>query len=137
MSKLRAFLTENKDISNKEVEIFISTRFKDEKGKPIPFQVKPLSSSEMGEIQKKSSTISKKGEQTFDSGKFNLLVAVNQCVDPDFRDVAWMKEVGVNTPTDLVESVLLAGEIAEISSKVMEISGFNQDINEEVEAAKK
>lgn len=137
MSKLRAFLTENKDISNKEVEIFVSTRFKDEKGKPIPFQVKPLSSSEMGEIQKKSSTISKKGEQTFDSGKFNLLVAVNQCVDPDFRDVAWMKEVGVNTPTDLVESVLLAGEIAEISSKVMEISGFNQDINEEVEAAKK
>lgn len=139
MSKLKAFLTEHSDIGAIEQEVVISPRFKDEKGQLLKFKIKPMSGDDFGKYQKACTTINmpgKKRETQFDSGKFNIMTIVNHCVDPDFKDAAWLKELNVVSPEMAVQKVLLAGEIVELGNKITELSGFNVDINEEIEEAK-
>lgn len=139
MSLLKDFLIENADAVNKEVEVPISPRFKDKDGKILKFKIKPMSGDEFGKYQKQCTTINmsgKKRETTFDSGKFNMLCIVNHCVDPDFKEADFLKGLGVQTPEQAVSKVLLAGEIVELGNQISKVSGFDVDINEEIENAK-
>lgn len=139
MSVLKDFLIENSDIVSKEIEVPISPRFKDKEGKLLKFKIKPMSGDEFGKYQKQCTSIDfnkKKRETQFDSGKFNLLCIVNHCIDPDFKDASFLKELGVQTPEQAVSKVLLAGEIVELGNQISKVSGFDVDINEEVEKAK-
>lgn len=139
MSVLKDFLIENADVVGKEVEVPISPRFKDKEGKLLKFKIKPMSGDEFGRYQKQCTSIDfnkKKRETQFDSGKFNMLCIVNHCIDPDFRDSSFLKDLGVQTPEQAVSKVLLAGEIVELGNQISKISGFDVDINEEIEKAK-
>lgn len=139
MSKLTEFLTEHADIGTIEQEVAISPRFKDEKGNILKFKIKPMSGEEFGRYQKLCTTINmtgKKRETQFDSGKFNVLVITNHCIDPDFKNAAWLKELGVINAEMAVQKVLLAGEIIELGNKITNLSGFDVDINEEIDEAK-
>ena len=139
MSKLSDFLKENMDISSKEVEVLVSPRFKDKDGNPLKFKIKPLTNTEFGDYQKRCTKMNfngRKRETTFDSGVFNVMVVVNQCVDPNFKDSTFLKEIGVATPEQALNKVLLAGEIVELSNQITNISGFDVDINEKIDEAK-
>lgn len=139
MSALKDFLLENSDIAGKEVEVPISPRFKDKDGNLLRFKIRPMTGDEFGKYQKQCTTINvngRKKETSFDSGKFNLLCAVNHCIDPDFKDADFLKQLGVQTPEQAVSKTLLAGEIVELGNQVTKVSGFDVDINEEIEAAK-
>lgn len=139
MSVLKDFLLENSDIINKEVEVAISPRFKDKDGNLLKFKIRPMSGDEFGKYQKQCTSITingRKKETNFDSGKFNLLCIVNHCIDPSFKDADLIKGLGVQTPEQAVSKVLLAGEIVELGSQISTISGFDTDINEEIEKAK-
>ena len=139
MSLLKDFLLENSDVITKEVEVVVSSRFKDKEGNLLKFKVRPMSGDEFGKYQKQCTTISfnnKKRETKFDSAKFNILSIVNHCVDPNFKEADFLKSLGVQTPEDAVSKVLLAGEIGELGGQISSISGFDLDINEEIEKAK-
>lgn len=139
MSKLKEFLLENADIITKEVEVPVSPRFKDEDGNLLKFKIKPMSGDDFGRYQKQCTSITinnRKKETKFDSAKFNIMSIVNHCVDPCFKDADLLKGLGVQTPEQAVSKVLLAGEIVELGSQINTISGFDTDINEEIEKAK-
>ena len=139
MSALKEFLVENSDIVGKEVEVPISPRFKDKEGNLLKFKIRPMTGDEFGKYQKQCTTINingRKKETIFDSGKFNLLCIINHCIDPDFKDADFLKQLGVQTPEQAVSKTLLAGEIVELGNQVTKVSGFDTDINEEIEAAK-
>lgn len=139
MSVLKDFLLENADVISKEIEVAVSPRFKDKDGKLLKFKIKPMTGDQFGKYQKQCTTITvngKRKETSFDSGKFNLLCIVNHCVDPDFKDADFIKQLGVQTPEQAVSKVLLAGEIVELGNQVTQVSGFDTDINEEIENAK-
>ena len=139
MSVLKEFLVENSDIVGKEVEVPISPRFKDKDGNLLKFKIRPMTGDEFGKYQKQCTTINvngRKKETSFDSGKFNLLCIVNHCVDPDFKEADFLKQLAVQTPEQAVSKTLLAGEIVELGNQISKISGFDVDINEEIEAAK-
>jgi hypothetical protein len=139
MSVLKDFLIENSDVINKEVEVAVSSRFKDKDGNLLKFKIKPMSGDEFGKYQKQCTTITfnnRKRETNFDTGKFNLMCIVNHCTDPSFKDADLLKELGVQTPEQAVSKTLLAGEIVELGSQISSISGFDTDINEEIEKAK-
>lgn len=139
MSALKEFLVENSDIVGKEVEVPISSRFKDKEGNLLKFKIRPMTGDEFGKYQKQCTTINvngRKKETIFDSGKFNLLCIINHCIDPDFKDADFLKQLGVQTPEQAVSKTLLAGEIVELGNQVTKVSGFDTDINEEIEAAK-
>ena len=98
-----------------------------------------MSGDEFGKYQKQCTTLNvmgKKKETSFDSGKFNVLCIVNHCLDPNFKEAELLKGLGVQTPEQAVSKVLLAGEIVELGNQISRISGFDTDINEEIENAK-
>lgn len=139
MSVLKDFLLENADVISKEVEVPVSPRFKDKDGNLLKFKIRPMSGDEFGKYQKQCTTMNvmgKKKETSFDSGKFNVMCIVNHCIDPNFKEADFIKGLGVQSPEQAVSKVLLAGEIVELGNQISRISGFDVDINEEIENAK-
>lgn len=139
MSLLKEFLIENADVAAIEQEVAISPRFKDKDGNLLKFKIRPMTGEEFGKFQKAATTISfgKSGRTTnFDSAKFNTLIVINNCVDPNFKDVDLIKQLGVQTPEQAVQKVLLAGELVELATQLSHVSGFDTDLNEEIENAK-
>lgn len=130
MTELQMFLMEN-PVDNITVKVRLGGRLKD-----FEFELKPMNNNDMSKYQKlcvKNPGSAKKKE--FDVQKFNELVVINNVITPNFKDPEWMKSAGVLTPEALLNKVLLAGEIAELSEKVSEISGFgdnSEDLEDEV-----
>lgn len=128
MNDLEMFLN-LPDVDSIEEEVFVSDRL----GK---FKVRPMTAEEHGEYTRRSrGKIDKKGVD-FDSGKFNLLIVAGQTVYPDFSNAELLKKANCATPMDFIKRKLKAGEVAELAQKICEISGFDSDINEDIEEAK-
>lgn len=130
MTELQLFLMEN-PVDNITDKVKLGGRLKN-----FEFEIKPMNNNDMTRYQKlciKNPNSSKKKE--FDVQKFNELVVINNVINPNFKDPEWMKSAGVLTSEALVNKVLLAGEIAELSEKISELSGFNsdtEDLEEEI-----
>lgn len=125
MTELQMFLMEN-PVDNITNKIKLGGRLKD-----FEFEIKPMTNNDMSKYQKlcvKNTQNAKKKE--FDIQKFNELVVINNVISPNFKDPEWMKSAGVLTPEALLNKVLLAGEISELSEKVSELSGFGDNTEE-------
>jgi hypothetical protein len=117
------------DVENIEEEVFVSKRL----GK---FKVKAMTQDEFGEYQKRArGKISKDGID-FDTTKFQLMMVAGQTVEPNFKDAELLKKAGCATAIDFIKKKLLVGEIAELASQIQKVSGFDSDINEDIEEAK-
>lgn len=128
MNELEQFLN-LPDVDNIEEEVFVSPRL----GK---FKVKAMTADMHGEYMKRSrGKLDKKGVD-FDSAKFNLFVVAGQTIYPNFANAELLKKSGCATAIDFIKRKLKAGEIAELAEQICKISGFNSDINEDVEDAK-
>ena len=88
------------------------------------------------EYQKMSTKIGKKRKVEFDSKTFNELVVLNHTLVPNFRDAESIKKAGCRTPEQFLYKSLLAGEISELAQEISALSGFDKDMDEEVEEAK-
>lgn len=128
MNDLEKFLA-LPDVADITEDVFVSERL----GK---FKVRAMTADEHGNYQKRAMGKILKGGADFDSGKFNLLVVAGQTVEPDFSNSELLKKANCATATDFIKRKLKAGEIAELSNKICEISGFETDINNDVEEAK-
>lgn len=128
MSRLEDFVN-FQDVEQMETEIFINERL----GK---FKVKPLTVSKHNEFRQRCMTRNRKGEISTDLGKFNLLVISEQVIDPNFSNADFLQKTGCQNAREFIERKLLSGEIMEIANKILEISGFDNDIADKVEEAK-
>ncbi|MFB4326398.1 XkdN-like protein [Paenibacillus sp. AK002] len=132
---LQDFLNAN-PVDNLTEEVAISPRFKDEKGNPLKFTIRAMSPAEFEDIRKKSTQIKKGKKVEFDNQLFNLSIAINHTVNPDFRNAESIKKLGLATPEDYVQKVLLAGELSTLVQKINELSGFDVAMNDLVEEVK-
>lgn len=132
---LQDFLIAN-PVDNLTEEVAISPRFKDEKGNLLKFTIKAMTPAEFEEIRKKATRIKKGKQVEFDNQLFNLGIAINHTVNPDFRNAESIKKLGVNTPEEYVQRVLLAGELSTLVQKINELSGFDVAMNDLVEEVK-
>lgn len=117
-------------------EVAVSSRFTDNDGKLLLFKIKAMTGQEFEDIRRACSTVKKNRKVEFDSQRFNLKVIINHTLEPNFKDAASLKAVGVATPDDYVQKVLLAGEIATLAQKISTLSGFDTDMADLVEEAK-
>lgn len=134
MSKLTAFLLEN-SIENKTDEVIVSDRFKVD-NEILKFKVKALNSEEFSELQKQCTTIGKKGKVTFNSKQFNEQLVINYTLEPNFKDAEFIKKSGCVSSEQLLNKVLLAGEVQTLVDSITELSGFDTDLEELRETAK-
>lgn len=132
---LQDFLIAN-PVDNLTEEVVVSPRFKDEKGNPLKFTIKAMTPAEFEEIRKKSTHIRKGKQVEFDNQLFNLSIAINNTINPDFRNAESIKKLGVNTPEEYVQKVLLAGELSTLVQRINELSGFDVGMNDLVEEVK-
>lgn len=90
------------------------------------FTVKPLNSKEFGKYQNIATMVvpGKTKEVKFNAAKFSELVIINHVTYPNFKDVNLLTSAGVNTPEEYLNKFFLAGELANLSDKIAELSGF-------------
>lgn len=130
MSTLLEFLIEN-PVDDLTSEVIVSNRLA-----KFPFKIKAMTGPEFSDYQKLATRIGKHKKVEFDSKLFNEQVVLNHTVEPNFRDAENIKKAGCTTPEQFLYKSLLAGEIAELSQQISELSGFNRDIEATIEEAK-
>lgn len=128
MNSLEQFI-QLPDVANMTADVFVSKRLG-------TFKVKAMSQDEFKDYQKQAmGNINKKGVN-FDISKFNLLMVAGQTIEPDFNNKELLTKCGCALPEQLVTKKLLAGEIAELARQIQEISGFDNEPDEDIEEAK-
>lgn len=132
MSSLRAFLN---PIQVENREIIVSNRFQED-GKPVPFVIRPITQEENKQLIKKYSRKDKKGNETFDRAEYVSELTASAVVFPDLTNADLQKAYGVLGASALLQKMLYVGEYAELAQAVQELSGLDQDINEDIEEAK-
>lgn len=79
-------------------------------------------------------------KRRFNTKKFNELVCIECLVDPNMKDAEFLQaartQKGVADSTGLLYTCFLAGEIATIADQALKLSGFERDVEEEVEQVK-
>lgn len=115
-------------------EYAVSSRFKDEKGNPVKWELRPISSAENDQLMRKHIKRSKKGSESFDRIAYINELITTAVVYPDLNNAELQKAWGVLGSTQLIGKMLLAGEFAALSQKVQEISGIEteEELIEEV-----
>ncbi|MEG0297624.1 MAG: hypothetical protein RR620_12970 [Clostridium sp.] len=134
MSKLMTFLLENK-VDNLTEDIIVSDRFKVD-DEILKFKIKALTPEQFSELQKQCTKVGKKQKVTFDSKTFNEQLIINYTLEPNFRDAEAIKSAGCVSPEQLLNKVLLAGEVITLSEEISRLSGFDKDLDEIREEAK-
>lgn len=127
MSKYTAFMAGAVEkIENKKV--VVSNRFKDEKGKPIPFEIKALSADENDELQRRCMISipvpGQRGQYTreLDQIKYTAMLLTESVVYPDLNEAELQDSYGVRGAESLLRKMLYTGEYNVLAQEVMALS---------------
>ncbi|MNK26833.1 Phage XkdN-like protein [compost metagenome] len=97
----------------------------------VDFQIQALDGKTINRIQEQCTHYSGKGpkrEKVLDEEQFGALVIQKACLIPDWTAKELIEKYG--TPTEAILGLLLAGEVAKLSTEILEISGFDNDDEE-------
>ena len=104
-------------------------------GKPLEFVVRPINDTEFKDYQKRSQK--RQGNRiVIDDTKIRACILENNIVEPDFNNAEFLRKAGCVTGIEFLERKFPSGVLQDIVAKVLEISGFDNDINVEIEEAK-
>jgi len=129
----------DKKVKTENEKVAISKNFLDEKGEPLKWEIRALSSIEDAEIKKRCmvTRTSKRGSSTeVDSIMLMLHYAAASVVFPDLSDVALQDSYKVKTSTELLKAMLLPGEISRLSEMAQKLSGYDETLDDMVDDAK-
>lgn len=131
MNALQQFLLQS-NVADLKKTINLGGRMKDH-----PITIRALDGDKYNSFQQlciENPNSAKK--RRFNTKRFNELICVECLVDPNMKDPEFIKAAGVPDSSRLLYKCFLAGEIANIAQKVLELSGFDSDVEEEMEEAK-
>lgn len=140
MGNFKAFMRQNA-IAVENEKFVASKRFIDEKGEPIPWEIKVITSKENEALRKASTKrvpTGKRGQQApdFDQSAYIVKLCVASTVFPDLNDKDLQDSYGVMGAEDLIRTMLTSGEYDNYALKVAEVNGFDVDMDEMVDEAK-
>jgi hypothetical protein len=102
----------------------------------IDWTIRPVDMDRLRKIRKQSQPRGRRANATdFDENTANVQIILEGTVYPDLRAAA--KQIGVVDPTDAVKTRFARkpGLVAQISSKIMDLSGYDDEDVREVDAA--
>lgn len=138
MSGLSAFMAQNAIKPENEKHI-ISDRFRDEKGNPIPWEIKAISEDE-NEVLRKSciKRTKKRGiiQNEIDQNLYLGKLVAESVVYPNLKDAELQKSYGVLGADKLAKKMLTAGEYVRLLQIVQQVNGFDVSMDELVDEAK-
>jgi len=142
MSNLSLFLKKNKKV--KENTTFPATKsLLDETGKPLEWQIKPLTTKENETIREACTMeVPVKGKPNMFRPKLNTSdylskMMVASIAEPNLYDADLQDSYGVKTPDDLLKEIIDdPGEYNDLASFIQKFNGFNTTLDDKVEEAK-
>lgn len=135
---LQEFLNKT-NVTSIEEEVAISQRLKNpETGELFKFKIRPLTDKEWESARSEATTLPKKAKERskFNNSYFNDRVVLAATIYPNFKDAESIQSLGCISPEQYLHKVLLPGEIAELSTRIVQLSGFTEDIDELIEESK-
>ena len=142
MSNLNRFLKKNK-IKKENTTFAVTKSLVDEKGEPLEWVIKPLSTKENDNIRDDCMIdVPVKGKPNVFRPKLNTskYIAKMLCacvVEPNLYDKELQDSYGVMTPDDLLkEMVDDPGEYQDFAAFVQNFNGFNTTLDDKVDEAK-
>ncbi|MOA17846.1 Phage XkdN-like protein [compost metagenome] len=97
----------------------------------VDFQIQALDGKTINKIQEQCTHYIGKGskrDKVLDEEQFGALVIQKACLIPDWSAKELIEKYG--SPTEAILGLLLAGEVAKLSTEILEISGFDSDEEE-------
>ncbi|MCB2309057.1 hypothetical protein LGL08_20345 [Clostridium estertheticum] len=102
-------------------------------GDKVIFNCQALDATTYNEIQKDAVNINKKGTITdLDVGEMQIFMVLAGVTEPNLKDPKLLSHYGVVTPKELVLNLLLPGEIITLYNLVNDLSGFGEDVEEDI-----
>ena len=131
MSSLSAFLN---PVQAENKEVIVSERFR-ENGKTVPFVIRPITQQENETLMKKHRSVDKKsGVEQFNRISYNRELTAMAVVEPDLNNAELQKRYGVLGADKVLSAMLYVGEYGTLMEAVQELSGLDQDINEDMKS---
>ena len=117
-------------------------------GEPCMFKIRGLTNKEIKELRelntkkewhnvKRNGKTVKEEVDVIDTYKLGIDTIVEATVEPNFRDSRLREKFGTEVPSDIVEEMLMQGEIIKIANVIRQLIGdtedeTQQDIDEEI-----
>lgn len=135
MTALTDFLLAN-PVTEIEKEVVISKRIVDSEGNMLKFKIRPMLNEQYLDYQNQCTVPKKGGKVDFNTKRFNQLIIINHTVEPNFRSAELLQKANCATPEQLLNKMLLAGEIQVLSEQIRIISGFADSLDDLVDEVK-
>jgi hypothetical protein len=97
----------------------------------IPFVIKGIRPSVSEQITKRCTV---KG--VYNEEEATLHTIAESCIEPNFKDPALLEKLKVSDAAQAVKRILMAGEVTQVSQRILAVSGFNRGAIVDVEAVK-
>ncbi len=139
MGNLSCFMAQNV-AKVEQKKVVVSDRFKDG-DKPVEWIIQPINSAQDKSIRqkctKKVQVPGKKNQYTqeFDANEYVDVLTAACVVYPDLNNAELQDSYGVKTPHELLEVMLLPGELNVLATAVQEVNGMTS-LAEDVEEVK-
>lgn len=131
MNALQQFLLES-NVNDLKKTINIGGRMKDH-----PLTIRVITGQQYTDYQQQCiENPNSAKKRRFNTKRFNELICINSLVDPNLKDPEMLKAAGVNRPEELLYRCFMAGEINTIAEQALIMSGFDSDVEEEINEVK-
>ena len=117
------------NMPTREVEM---PRLSEMTGEPFKVKCRAIDGERYADIQRSAIDLNKKGGlRNINLYEMQVLTVIDGVVEPSLKDERLLAYFGCVTPKELVKKLFLAGEIAEISNIITELSGYDKSDEEE------
>lgn len=131
MNPLQLFLTEN-DVTNLEETFRLPGRLSE-----FDMKIKAIPADQYTEFQNRCIENPNSKKRKFNTKRFNELIVINGLTNPSLKDIEFMNANGCSGNSEkLMYKVFLPGEINEIAERILNLSGFGNTFEEEIEEVK-
>ena len=125
MSALDALLNADiKKVTERPTEKIEIKRLSKVLGEKFELTLRGIPGQLLAEISESNVEYGRHGKVEKTNGYVSGLdIVINGTIDPNFKDKELMKKLGVVTPRDAVEKLLLPGEIGEVAKEITKLCG--------------
>ena len=124
-NSVNQFFKENRETRGNELYP-ASDMFKDEKGEPLKWEIRPLTRKQVEKIR----------SQAKNESEFGLNIVAASVVDPDLNNSKLQDSYGVKKAVDLLDELLNAAEYYALLMKVFELNDLDKTFADRVVEAK-
>ncbi len=96
------------------------------------FTCQALSPTKYFDIQQTASNISSGVSNKVNVSEIQAITVLTGVIDPSFKNKDLMQHYNVPTPAELVNKILLPGEIVKLFNVITELSGFGENVIAEI-----